>query len=520
MSGKGKDLAKIENITLAILFQLVGGFSLLFIYSYISFSLLSDIISVFRLVQFSFILFFIAMILGYIGIGIVFYYSGYYAFKDDLQRLKWISVNSFMAFLIILSIIVLVDLIDETTVSVFSVYIISYLYFSHLSMVSINLVPFTEDGKKHFRLSLSGIVLIIILSISFYLIHIDRIMEFILFLTGYTLLSVFIVQNTYIIFKTIMNIDGEKQESDPDQIRKKRIATLINFISILSCSILIIILFFFIGFSLFHLSTISTILIVTSVIALFFIMIQSYRYRSRFGFHYSYSIAVSVSVVLVIMIILAGLNLVEYNTWYSYDRSINRDFSNTTQEEIIQKTECLDYTYILNRSRFEYQSGGNHRFNASNPNFIDREVVEYYWDYIGYLQDNNKRGNCYMEYNCQIYYLDKIKVSVYENEYGHLMMSTSTDPDFLEEEHYFEWGHIYSIKNGSQYDIYSTNRGEEEIPEMDANFSNCYLGVMELDYGRQTYPLAGWGFYINQYVVIDENLEVQMVTLSYQEWIS
>ena len=86
---------------------------------------------------------------------------------------------------------------------------------------------------------------------------------------------------------------------------------------------------------------------------------------------------------------------------------------------------------------------------------------------------------------------------------------------------YFEDPRQVVIRNGTKYDLISAiGIGWIESEDLEKNFTNCYVAVMELSYGRQTHPLAGGGFNFDQYVVLDKDYNILMIYTNRNDWIS
>ena len=100
-----------------------------------------------------------------------------------------------------------------------------------------------------------------------------------------------------------------------------------------------------------------------------------------------------VVILLTICLIIIGIGIVyynrnvrdhddnEYERWHSYNRDIFRNSDSSQEDAYIIRAENLDYKLYLNQSRF-IQGDNIDISEYGVANYINNEVIQYYWDYF------------------------------------------------------------------------------------------------------------------------------------------
>jgi hypothetical protein len=203
----------------------------------------------------------------------------------------------------------------------------------------------------------------------------------------------------------------------------------------------------------------------------------------------------------------------EYDEWHQYHRDQIRYTDNETEEDILEIAENLNYSSLLNISRFE-QGYVMSPSEYGRANYIDKEVIQYYWNRIGYLEKEKERGHCTMSYEAKVHYVKKVHIKMYklESTYDWQKCLIETEPPTVSIDWYFEEPSQVVIYNSTDYElINAVGSGRYEYVSLERNYTNCYFIEMNLDYWRQTYSLAGGGSYFYQYVVLDQNGNLLML---------
>ena len=224
--------------------------------------------------------------------------------------------------------------------------------------------------------------------------------------------------------------------------------------------------------------------------------------------------------LITLALIFSGIFSLDYYAWHSYERDINRIIDNSTEEIILKYAETADYSSILNMSRYENDVSDLEPHEHGDPNYIDYQVIDYYWKHIGYREKVQLRGNSYMHYEAEIYSVSSIRISLYISEYGHQKILIESEPTLLSYGSYFEHIDKIAIINETDYSLYYHERGDRTVFELEKMFTKCYIVEMTLRYGTQSYGLCGRGFHFRQFSILNDNGEILSVFTSRGDWIS
>lgn len=232
------------------------------------------------------------------------------------------------------------------------------------------------------------------------------------------------------------------------------------------------------------------------------------------------ALAIGFGIALIaiwIGVVIGYYFVTNYIAYHKYSRNIDRITDNEIEENLLEIAENLDYSSLLNQSRFVGRETFCLNKDHCYANYIDKEGIQYYWDRIGYLEKKREWGKYWMSYKSNIDYVNRVHIKMYESEtmvFSEYTFLIETEQSTYSDGLFFEESIRVAIYDGSDFKLIN---GYESL---DLSFSNCYLVEMNLSYGRQTGGEAGDGFWINQYVIFDKDGNLLMIYKYRTEWIS
>jgi len=193
-----------------------------------------------------------------------------------------------------------------------------------------------------------------------------------------------------------------------------------------------------------------------------------------------------------------------------YQRTVNRNFESSYEEQAISEAESLNYTAITSKDRFDGSSDPQAYLNHSDylsyvsPNFVDSEVLSYYE--ARYVNQQGKEAPSHIELTYSANASQCSKLRIYNslpppNVSWHNTTIVISTPNI-------------TIVSGAMQFFYKNQSSYQTIEwGYDFSFSDCYLVKTRLEYSEVYAPLAAFFARVDQIVVLDRNFEPLLVGL-------
>jgi hypothetical protein len=219
-------------------------------------------------------------------------------------------------------------------------------------------------------------------------------------------------------------------------------------------------------------------------------------------------------IVAVCVIALTVITLLDWDTLFpriprKYERNIARNFSTQEEERATITAESLNYSAIVNSTRFRGSSDPEAYLHTgtyleyTSANFIDSEAVSYYETRYNSLQ--GKEYPKQIELNYMTNATRQSKFRIYNSPapanvswHNNTVVLLASDG---------------SVKREGSLELFFKNQSNYQKFEWDYDFSfsNCYVVEMKLQYSEVYASLAAYFLEVNQIVILDQNFDLLLL---------